>query len=156
VLQKARAILSCIRYGQHFGTITSIVDPSAIINALIQRGRIGPHSEIPMQYAILVVENVARVTRDTKFSGRFNLEIVGTEENLKSLRLAADMLAVGEAIRDRGLDDGARTMLFASGTFKEPTTVRAEVARSRRAPKYSPGVLKRQIEQLIDDVRQVF
>jgi hypothetical protein len=63
---------------------------------------------------------------------------------------------VGEAMNERGLDAGARSVLFASGTFKEPATARAdEVARRRREPTYTPDVLRRQLEKLIDDIRQV-
>ena len=34
VLQKARAVVACIRYGEHFGTITKVDDPEAIVGAL--------------------------------------------------------------------------------------------------------------------------
>ena len=156
VLQKARAILACIRYGQHFGSASSIFDPGAIINALRVKGRIGPHSEIARQYAMLVVENVGRITRDPNYTSRYNLEIIQTEENVKALRLAADMVKVGEAISDRGLDQAARSVLFATGTFREPATVRTEeLARRRREPEYSQQSIRRLIEQLVDDVRQV-
>jgi hypothetical protein len=156
ILQKARAVLACIRYGQHFGSITSIQDPMAIINALITRGRIGPHSEIAKQYSMLVVENVARISRDAMFSSRYYLELIDTEENQKALRLASDMLAVGEVISDRGLDAGARDMLFAGGQLKEPATVRAEeITRRMRQPAFSPAVLRKEFELLIDEIRRV-
>jgi hypothetical protein len=156
LLQKARAILSCVRYGEAFGMITKIHDPEALIGALETRGRIGSHSEIPRQYAILAVEGIARITPDTVWRGRYYLELIDTEENKKALRLAADMLTVGEALAERGLSRDARAILFNGGIYKEPlTTVAEELARRKRTPNYSAQTLSRQIEQLVDDIRGV-
>jgi len=156
VLQKARAILSCVRYGQHFGTITRVKDPAAIIRALQLKGRIGPHSEVARQYAILVVEGVGRITRDATYSDRYYLQIVDTEENKKALSIAADILEIGEAITERGLNVAARSVLFRPGIMKEPLTTRSEeLLRRKRDPKYSSESIKHDIEKLIDEVRQL-
>jgi hypothetical protein len=156
IIQKARAVLACIRYGQHFGSITKIRDPSDIIGALEVRGRVGSHSEIARQYAILVVEGVARITRDVEHPGRYFVELIDTPENRQALKVAADMLAVGEALADRGLDPVARQVLFSGGTYREPGTTRAmEVARRRRQPRYSATALRKELETLIDDVREI-
>jgi len=156
ILQKARAILSCIRYGQHFGTITRVEDPIAIIRALQLRGRIGPHSEIARQYAVLVVEGVGRITRDVTYSDRYYLQIIDIPENKRALSVAADMLVIGEAITERGLNQAARSVLFTPGTIKEPPTTRSEeLLRRKRDPRYSSESIKRDIEKLIDGVRQL-
>lgn len=156
ILQKARTILSCVRYGQHFGTITRVEDPVAIIRALQIRGRIGPHTEIARQYAILVVEGVGRITRDTTYPDRYYLQIIDSEENDKALSIAADILEIGEAITERGLNKGARSILFGPGSMKEPPTTRSEeLLRRKRDPKYSTESIKRDIERIIDEVRQL-
>ena len=155
ILQKARAILACIRYGEHLGTITHVRDPAAIIRALQYRGSIGPHTEIAMQYAMLVVEGVARITRDPHHRGRYNLEITDRPENVRALNIAADMLRIGEAITDRGLNSAARGLLFHQGMFRDPNTTRSEVIRTGQDIPYSDASIKRDIIALIDDVRQV-
>lgn len=156
ILQKARAILACIRYGQHFGSITKIKDPDAILRTLKGRGRIGAHSEIAVQYAILVVEGVARISRDTAFRSRYHLELIDTPENRKALDVAADVLTVGETITDRGLDPGARSILLNAGLYKEALTSRSEeLARRQRQPAYSDETVKKELEKLVDDIRGV-
>ena len=155
ILQKARAILACVRYGEHLGAITRVKDPEAIIRALQRRRSIGPHTEIAMQYAMLVVEGVARITRDPHRGSRYNLEIIDTPENVRALNVAADMLRIGEAITERGLNSAARGLLFHQGMFRDPNTTRSEVVRTGQDIPYSDASIKRDIIALIDDVRQV-
>jgi hypothetical protein len=155
ILQKARALLACVRYGQYFGSVTRIGDPGAIINALRQRGRIGSHSEIPQQYATLVVEGIARLSPDTQRQGRYYLHLIDTEENKKALRLAADLLSEGEAIAERGIDRQAREVLFAAGRVKDPLTTRSdEVVRRTKMPKFDRSFFDSELAKLIDQVRQ--
>lgn len=155
VLQKARAILACVRYGEHLGTITRVRDPAAIIRALQHRGGIGPHTEIAMQYAMLVVEGVARITHDPYHRNRYNLEIIDTYENKRALRIAADMLQIGEAITERGLNAAARRILFHGGTFRDSDTTRSALVRSRRDIPHSADSIEKDVRALIDDFRQV-
>ena len=151
ILQKARAILSCVRYGQHFGTITKIRNPELILNALEQRRRIGPHTEIARQYALLVVEGVGRIVRDSTYKDQYHFIVIDTEDNLKAIAVARDMLLVGEAITDRGLDSKTRAVLFYPGTVQEPLTTLAE---TRQKPLLSEEVIKRELDQLVDRVRE--
>ena len=49
ILEKAQAIVSCLRYGSEAAVITRIKSPTAIINTLEDNSRdhrIGPHTEI--------------------------------------------------------------------------------------------------------------
>lgn len=150
ILNKARIILSCVRYGEHFGTITKIRDPEAILHALQTRGRIGPHTEIGKQYALLAVRGIGRIVRDTQISSRYWLEIIDTPENRKAFVLAKDILVVGEAITDRGLDDRARAMVFQSGRLQEPLTT---IAEARRQPSLSDESICRLLDRITDTVR---
>ena len=155
ILQKARAILACVRYGQHFGGVTKIRNPAALLDALVKTGRLSPHSEIPQQYATLVVEGIARVSPAATSSDRYVLQIIDTPENNRALRIAVDMLTVGEALADRGLDESARKALFSAGSIKEPITARSDLIRHRRQTKLPENVLRKQVERLVDDIRQV-
>jgi hypothetical protein len=151
ILDKARAILACIRYGQHFASITRVRKPLSIINALEDRKRLSPHSEIPRQYLILWEKGVARFSQDTEYSNRYWLHIIDNEENMKALRLARDMLTVGEAITERGLDVRARAILF-SGTYNEPLTALAE---RRQGMPFRRPELDALLDRITDGIRGV-
>jgi hypothetical protein len=71
LLEKARAILACVRYGQHFASITKVFDPLLILGALKTRKRIGSHSEILKQYSLLHKLGVGRISRDHSSPTRF-------------------------------------------------------------------------------------
>jgi len=152
ILDKARAILACVRYGQHFAGVTRIRNPLWIINALEDRKRLAPHSEIPQQYFILWEKGIARFSQDTVHSDRYWLHIIDNEDNMKALRLARDMLTVGEAITERGLDSGVKAILF-SGTYDEPLTALAE---RRQEMSLTRTDLTALLDRIIDEVREVF
>ena len=154
ILQKARALLACVRYGEHYGSVTRINDPGAIIRALRSRGSIGPHTEIARQYAMLVVEGIARISPDSTFKSRYHLHLIDTPENKKALQLAAELVEVGEAISDRGLDVETRNVLFGAGSIKDASTTRAEVVRTGRAPEFDSSLIRRELAKLIEQVRE--
>lgn len=152
ILDKARAILASIRYGEHFAEVTRIRNPLWIINALEERKRLGPHSEIRQQYFILWEKGIARFSRDTEHRGRYWLHLIDSEDNMKALRLARDMLTVGEAITERGLDPQARAILF-SGTYDEPLTALAERRQEMRLSRTDLTAL---LDRITDGIREVF
>ena len=71
---------------------------------------------------------------------------------MKALRLARDMLTVGEAITERGLDPQVRAILF-SGTYDEPLTALAE--RRQEMP-LSPTDLTALLDRITDGIREGF
>lgn len=152
ILDKARAILACIRYGEHYAGASRIRHPLLIIDALIERKRIGAHSEIPRQYFILWEKGVARFSTDTQRSDRYWLHVIDNDDNMKALRLARDMITVGEAITERGVDPQARAMLF-SGTYREPLT---ELAPRRREVKVSQADVIALMDRITDGIRGVY
>jgi len=148
----ARAILACVRYGQHYAGVTRIKNPLLIINALEERKKLSPHSEIPRQYFILWEKGIARFSRDTEHSDRYWLHIIDRKDNMKALRLARDMLTVGEAITERGLDPQVRAILF-SGTYDEPLTALAE---RRQEVSLSPMDFTALLDRITDGIREGF
>jgi hypothetical protein len=100
VYEKALLILSCVRYGEHFAAITKIADPVRILSALLDQNRqhrIGPHSEIKLQYSTLVIRNVGTLIRAE----------------------ALDLLRAGEPIQDRGVLLGQEEELLSVSDYKE-------------------------------------
>jgi hypothetical protein len=69
LLEKARAIIACVRYGQHFASVSRVFDPLLILRALRERKRIGSHSEILRQYALLHKMGIGVISRDPSHQG---------------------------------------------------------------------------------------
>ena len=120
ILEKAMAILACVRYGEHFGLITKIKYHEAILDKLLNPPHIiGPHTEIRKQYAILVGRGIGRIYPATGVSDRWYFRLIDKEENIKAVKLAKDLLVVGEAISDRGFQEELQKILFTSGSYEE-------------------------------------
>lgn len=133
ILEKAMAILACVRYGQHFGSITKIKYPAAILDSLLESPhRIGSHTEIKRQYAILVGRGVGRIFPDRFSKDRYYFQLIETEENIKALKLAKDLLTVGEVISEKGLIPELQEVLFYPGSYEEAARTLPKIKRPSR------------------------
>lgn len=120
ILEKTMAILACIRYGEHFGLITKIKYPEMILDSLLEPPhRIGPHTEIRSQYAILVGRGVGRIYPFRAMKSRYFFELIPTEENKKAVMLAKDLLNIGEVLQEKGLSKEIQSVLFFPGSYEE-------------------------------------
>ncbi len=131
LLEKARAILACVRYGQHFASITRIGDPMLILGALRTRKRIGSHSEILKQYALLHKLGVGRISPDRSSPGRYTFHMIDTPENMKALEMAVQYLTITEPSRtDSKLDSAMQLFLPGiAGAYGTPAKTRYDVVR---------------------------
>lgn len=120
IFEKAMAILACVRYGENFGTITRIKFPEVFLDRLgSPPHRIGPHTEIRQQYFLLVTRGVGKVFPSREHRDRYYFELIPTEENLRALQLAKDLLRVGEAMESKIVDEKAQFALLQGGTYEE-------------------------------------
>lgn len=121
ILEKAMCILSCIRYGEHFGTITKIRFPELVLDTLLSppHRTKTPHSEVRRQYALLVGRGIGRIFPGRHLRDRYYFELIPTEENKKAVQLAKDLLKVGEAINSKGVSPDLQKVLFYPGSYKE-------------------------------------
>jgi hypothetical protein len=99
LLEKARAILSCVRYGQHFATITWISDPLLLLRVLASRKTIGSHSEILRQYVLLHKLGVGIISKDPTSTDRYTFNLLDTPENMRALELAIQYLTIKEPVK---------------------------------------------------------
>jgi len=90
ILEKARIILACVRYGEHFSSITQIRSPMLILENLRDRRMIGrtPHTNIGSQYAAAANMGVGFIEEE---SGRFRFRLYDTDDNLSAVDLAISM-----------------------------------------------------------------
>ena len=123
LLEKARAIVACVRYGQHYAGVTRIKYPLLILERLRTNKRLGAHSEILRQYSVLHKLGVGRITRDRHFTSRYNFELIDTEENLRALDLAVQYLTVKEVTKADPKVDEARQLLL-PGIYGSPANTR--------------------------------
>ncbi|MBX6422497.1 hypothetical protein [Thermosulfurimonas sp. F29] len=152
IFEKAMAILACIRYGQHFGSITKIKYPEAIINKLLEPPhKIGSHTEIKQQYGILVSRGIGKIYRDRFHKDRYYFELIDTEENIKAVKLAKDLLKIGEKIEEKGLSEEIRKILFYPGSYEEALRT---LPKMKRTPKIS-SMVQEEIDSIICNVMDI-
>jgi len=128
VLDKALAVVACVRCGEHFGGVTNTRSPALLLNALLDpnRGyRLGPHSSHRRQYQMLYRMQIV----DFVPSGSWvSPQLIATDDNIQAVRLARDLLTYGEPIEDRAGDDAARALLSLRSGYAAPLQT---VARRR-------------------------
>lgn len=90
LLAKARIILACVRYGEHFSSITKVQSPKWILERLRDLKMIGkkPHSNIGTQYAAAANMGVGFIERVV---GRYRFRLYDTDDNLSAVDLAIAM-----------------------------------------------------------------
>jgi hypothetical protein len=121
ILDKALAVLACVRCGQHFGGATGISRPLSILDALLDPGRghrLKPHSSHRRQYQLLFRKQIV----DFLPSGTWVMpRLIDTDDNVAAVRLARDLIAYGEPLDDRaGSSEEARKLLMMEGTYLTP------------------------------------
>ncbi len=132
IIDKARALVACLRYGSEAATITRIRNPLLILNALTDQNRhyrLRPHSELKLQYGMLIGKQLGRIIQAT--NGRHIFELIATEDNLRACAIARELLTSGEVMGEK--DPGANAALhLVSGTIDHPLR-EVRIARKKRA-----------------------
>ncbi len=121
ILDKAMAVLACVRCGQHFsGKSTSIAAPAAILRALLnpaREHRLAPHPGHRRQYQLLFRMQIV----DFEPSGNWvSVKLIPTEDNTAAIQLAIDLLEYGEAMEDRVDTEEARRLLMLESRYQDP------------------------------------
>jgi hypothetical protein len=112
LLEKARALVACVRYGQHYAGVTRIKFPLLILETLRTKKRLGAHSEILRQYSVLHKLGVGRITTNRFFTSRYNFDLIDTDENCRALDLAIQYLTVKEVTKEDPKIADARQLLL--------------------------------------------
>lgn len=120
VLEKALAVLACVRCGQHFGGVTHIRQPVLVLNALLDPSRghkVKANSAHKRQYQLLYRMQIV----DFIPSGSWvSPQLIVTEDNLEAVRIARDLLTFGEPLEDRADDSDARSLLSLDSPYRAP------------------------------------
>lgn len=104
--------------GEHFGGITSLHSPEALLHALLQPGRIVAwHSSTTRQYALL---HRMGIVGFTKLGSRSGIELIDTDDNRTAIKIAIDLLELGEAATTKEIYAPDEQVLLTPGTYRSP------------------------------------
>jgi hypothetical protein len=148
VLEKALAVLACLRCGQHFGGATSL-SPGALVSVIDKlldprRGFLMPHSSHERQYRLMHNAGMLAFDPDLMAGGTWvTPRFIDTQDNRDALRIARDLITHGEPLAGRVGDDQARSALVLGQPFTAPMQT---VARLRGK---AAGTVK-QWQRLVD------
>lgn len=143
LFDKAKIILSCIRQGQHYAEITRILYPDKLLQKLLDRGYLKPHSEFKEQYALCELHGIFRT--EPASGGRDYLRLIDTDENRQAVEAVIDIVShTREAITASVVNTEARALLM-SGNFINPARNRARI---REPPRITYKTLHDMLERL--------
>jgi hypothetical protein len=126
ILDKARAILASVRYGQNFAAGVPIKYPRAILEQLRDYKRFKKgHPDLYTQYSLLTEKLIGRPVKESL--DKWNFEIIDTEENMQALDVAIDMLELGESPTTQ-INLQARKALLGTHAYLSPTSARPRLA----------------------------
>jgi hypothetical protein len=148
ILDKARALVACLRYGAEAATITRIRNPLWILNAMTDanRGyRLKPHSELKLQYGMLIGKQLGKIIKTD--NNRYLFELIPTDDNLRACAIARELLSIGELMGQK--DPGTMAAFhLVNGTITHPLR-EVRLARKKRPARAD------ELEGLIEQLRNV-
>lgn len=120
VLEKALAVVACIRCGEHFGGYSDLPSAYAAINRLLRDGELNPHSSSRRQYRLMRDKGIIRYGEDPLPGGRWVVPtLIDTADNRRALEIARDLIMEGESMAGRDARS-ARDALSEDGSYKTP------------------------------------
>jgi hypothetical protein len=145
ILDKSRAILACVRYGQKFASGTKIKWPRALLQSLLLKKRLTAHPELKDQYGLLVTKGLGRIEETT--TGFFSFTLNDTKENMKALSFAIQMLEIGETQLPI-VDEDKRQILIQNGSYRDPASSRTKYSRELKRTKTTNDEIIKIISQI--------
>lgn len=142
VLDKALAIIACVRCGEEFGGFSNLPDPVLAVNKLLRDGELSPHSSSSRQYRLMRNKGIISFGRDPEPWGHWIVPtLIDTPDNRRALEIARDLLTLGESMSGRRAE-GAQDLLSSDARYLTPLKT---VKRSRRRLDHAEGEFARVI-----------
>lgn len=141
IMDKARALVSCVRYGQRFAAGRPIINPRWILESLksnkkFKRG----HPDLETQYGLLVEKFIGHPVDEG--NGRWNFHIDDTDENMRAIDVALEMLEHGDTTSARINIDAQKALLSTSG-YQGPVSTRMRMAENiQSSPRTRSEIIK--------------
>lgn len=120
VLDKALAVVACVRCGEEFGGYSDLPSAVLAINKLLREGVLAPHSSSERQYRLMRNKGIVVYGPDPMPWGKWVVpKLIDTPDNRRALEIARDLIALGEPMAGR--DAGrARDMLASDARYLNP------------------------------------
>ncbi len=150
IMDKARALVGCVRYGQKFAEGRRIKYPRLILEQLRSHKRFKKgHPDLFSQYGLLTEKFIGHPIDEG--GGRWNFEVDDTDENIKALDVALEMLQHGETPSAR-IDLEAKKALLNSSGYAGPLSTRLRLSKDIRTSKKTKTEIIRQMGNLMRGV----
>lgn len=150
IMDKARALVGCVRYGQKFAEGRRIKYPRLILEHLRSHKRFKKgHPDLFTQYGLLTEKFIGHPIDEG--GGRWNFEVDDTDENIKALDVALEMLQHGETPSAR-IDLEAKKALLNSSGYSGPLSTRVRLSKDIRTSKKTKTEIIRQMGNLMRGV----
>lgn len=150
IMDKARALVGCVRYGQKFAEGTPIKYPKLILKQLRYHKRFKKgHPDLFSQYGLLTEKLIGHPIDEGY--GRWNFEVDDTDENLKALDVALEMIQQTE-IPSAKIDLEAQKALMNSSGYEGPLSTRMRLSKDIKTSKKTQREIIRQMGNLMRGV----
>lgn len=131
ILEKARAILACVRCGEHYASTRKIFSPRRILETLRDNKRFRyPRPDVPEQYGLLVTKQIGVIEPDSMRPGFFHFSLHVTPENMHALDIAIALLEADRLPKSR-LELDAKEFFSIRGNFTGTLPTRSRMRMSR-------------------------
>jgi hypothetical protein len=146
ILDKARAILACVRYGQHFASGRRINSPRAILRRLRDKKSFSRgHPDLFDQYGLLVEKLIGEPVRES--TNRWNFRVFDHAENMKALDVAIEMLEHGETPSTH-IHLDAQKALLSPTAYSGPSPTRVRLSTGIQASSATRSEIIRQMANI--------
>ena len=144
IYERAMACISSVRKGQLLADQYKIQSPARILEVLRDRGYLKSNSEAKNQYHNLVILKVAYLKQVS--TGRWQLHLNQTSENVQALDLAIKLLRTGQ-LADMEVDQEARIALTKDEEYVQSLISSTELRR--REKQISDPQAQEEFEQML-------
>lgn len=146
ILDKARAILSCVRCGEyHTEDSTKIFSPYLILKAMKERKKLRSNTSHKNQYGLIITKGIARL--GNPLTDKSELNIIDTDENMKAIDLSIEMLGYSNDTVLRTNTD-IQLHLFNPSSYSNPTSTRVKFKREINKSKETQKEMIEKISQM--------
>ncbi len=147
VLDKALAIVACIRCGQHYGGATNSREAIAVLGSLVATGELSEHGSHERQYKLLRDQGVVRFLPDSKSWGSWKrVGFIDTPENREAMAVARTLLEGSELTEGREQRPDVQKLLDLDARALKPLQTVRKMERTRVVDEAGLG---RAFEQLM-------
>lgn len=142
ILDKALAVIACVRCGEEFGGYSDLSSAAAAINRLLRDGELAPHSSSRRQYRLMRNKGIVAYGPDPMPWGSWVVPtLIDTKDNRRALDIARDLMTLGESMAGREAETARESLSADAAYFTPMKTVAASRPRLLQSEKEYSAVV---------------